>query len=177
MCVILAQQSFLQNDLSPTEKHILLILCVHANPTTKEFFISIPRLMIDSGYSKNTVDKIMKKLRESKKIIYTGEKVGKRKLIPVYKVNFLITPACGVDKSLITPSHELITPSGGVLNNPTTWGTERILERKKEREDFLKNLTQEEFSHVQAYRKTRCPLPSNLEYLKTKLDQFLVQSS
>lgn len=173
MCIKLIHISLTQNDLTPSEKHILLILCARANPETHQFFTSIPRLINDSGYSLNTVEKIMKKLRNTKKIIKTGEKIGKRKLIPIYKINILIPPVVGGDKSLITPIETLIPPMSGVVNTPNDWGTERILERKLEREDFLKNLSQEEYSIVRSYLDYKIPLPDSLEYLKPQIDNLL----
>ncbi len=145
MCTILANLSYDQTDLNPIEKHILLILCVHANKDTHQFFVSLARLMFESGYSKNTVEKSMKSLRDKNKILNTGKKAGKLKVTPIYKVLISSNPTIRGDLSLVTPSQKEVTPPRGVTGNPTTWDIERkdIKEKKvaKNIKEILKKLS------------------------------------
>jgi len=139
MCVVLANLSYEQTDLNPIEKHILLILCLRANPSTKLFWVSIGRIKIDSGYSLNTVEKAMKSLRDKKKISQTGNKKGKMMVTPEYKVTIISTPSARGDLTLVTPPEKEVPPPDGGTSTPTTWGTERKNERSIKKEEFLKS--------------------------------------
>jgi hypothetical protein len=137
MCIALANLSYEQSDLNPIEKHILLILCLRANPKTKLFWCSIKRIKEDSGYSLNTIDKTMKSLRDKRKILATGVKKGKLKVTPEYKVIISSNPTRRGDQNLVTPRENEDTPPDGVIGNPTTWDIERDLERSIKKERFL----------------------------------------
>lgn len=107
-------------NLSPIEKHLLIVFCFRANDK-QECWSSIDRLMIDTAYSKNTVEKFLKKLRDKKILNYTGEYKGSSQRIPVYKID-LDHPTIWGDKYLITPywkadhptAEDDITPPCGV---------------------------------------------------------------
>lgn len=138
MCVVLANLSYEQVDLNPIEKHILLILCLRANPITKLFWCSINRIKEDSGYSLNTVEKSMKSLREKNKIIKTGQKKGKMKVTPEYKITIISNPTIRGDLDLVTPPRNEVTPPDGGISTPTTWDIEREVERSIKKGEFLK---------------------------------------
>lgn len=98
MCLILANMSYEQKDLTPSEKHILLILCLRADSKTKSCFPSIRSLMNDSALSRAQVTRNLSELREKKKIIDIG-RCGKTKSIVVYKI--LINKQAHVEPSSI----------------------------------------------------------------------------
>lgn len=141
MCVVLANLSYEQTDLNPMEKHILLILCIRADPKTKLFWTSIDRIKMDSGYSLNTIEKAMKSLRDKKKITQTGNKKGKMMVTPEYKVTIISTPAVRGDLSLVTPPEMEVPPPEGGSSTPTTWGIERAVERSLKKGGFLNSST------------------------------------
>ena len=136
MCLILANLSYEQHDLTSTESHILLILCLRADTKTKLFWCSIARIMKDSKRSKNTVDKTMQTLRDKNKILNTGEKKGKRYNIPVYKVIISNDPNSRGDLPLTTPISNDMTPTTGMLNNPSSRDIERYIKELKKEEIF-----------------------------------------
>lgn len=108
------------NEFTSIEKHILTVLCFIANQK-HEVHQTISQIQKATGICINTVESAMKKLREKKILIYTGEKKGYRNRIPVYRIVFN-HPICRGDKSLITPSNgfnnpmrdPLITPRDGI---------------------------------------------------------------
>lgn len=86
MSIELTSLSFLEKDLSPSEKHLLMILCFRADSKTFECWPSYKTLIDDSGYSRDTITRLISSLRDKGKIIDTGKRVGRTKLIHVYKV-------------------------------------------------------------------------------------------
>lgn len=86
MSIELTSLSFGQKDLTPSEKHILMILSFRADSKTFECFPSFSSLMHDSGYSRDTVNRVMSSLRNKKKIVDTGSRRGRTKSIIVYKI-------------------------------------------------------------------------------------------
>ncbi len=136
MSIELTSLSFGQTDLTPSEKHILTILCFRAHKKTYECWSSVQRLMSDSGYSENTVTRILKSLRDKNKIINTGKKKGETKSIPVYKINIISTPMGGGVNKLSTPMEEVSTPMEGVTKHPHGGDIERHIIKDKRKRRF-----------------------------------------
>ena len=88
MCLILANLSKKESDLIPSEKHILLILCLHADKDTHLCWPSFKSLICDSGYSRDTINRCMHGLRGKNKIFDTGLKKGRTKSIVQYEIVF-----------------------------------------------------------------------------------------
>ncbi len=86
MSIDLVNLSFCQKDLTPSEKHILTILCFRADKNTYRCWPSFKSLMHDSGYSRDTVNRVLTELRAKGKIIDTGDRAGKTKSVIVYKI-------------------------------------------------------------------------------------------
>ena len=116
MCINLANLSYSQSDLTPIEKHILLIFCIRANQY-HEAWSSIERLSIDSSYSIKTIERNLKKLRDKGYLLYTGKTAPKSKRIPIYRIK-LNHGLSGGDKILITDSQDFKHPLSGNLNTP-----------------------------------------------------------
>lgn len=87
MSTELVNLSFKERDLSPSEKHILTILCFRADINSHQCWPSSKSLVHDSGYSLATVNRTLSSLKIKNKIIDTGEKKGRTKSIIVYKIN------------------------------------------------------------------------------------------
>lgn len=139
MCINLANLSKKEIDLTPSEKHILLILCLHADPKTYLCWPSLASIIQDSGYSENHVGRIMKSLRDKNKIISTNKLTGKTKRTKIYKVN-LNTPIQVDISKLNTHMGEVNTPMEGVTKYPHTRDMERKVFKEKERKEFsIKN--------------------------------------
>lgn len=166
MCLILANLSYDQIDLTPTESHILLILCLRADTKTKLFWCSIKRIMKDSRRSENTVDRTMKSLRDKNKIFNTGDKRGKRHNIPVYKVIMFNDPNVGGDSSLTTPMMEDMTTMVGMVNNPNGGDIERYIKELKKEELFslLKTANQPQQQAIGFLRKNPDKQMNSEEY-------------
>lgn len=108
MSIDLVNLSFIQKDLTPSEKHLLTILCFRADSKTFKCWPSFKSLMHDSGYSRDTINRILGELRRKEKILDSGEKMGKTKSIVVYEI--IISKQSDVR----TPKqYDSLTPSDG----------------------------------------------------------------
>jgi len=137
-------------DLLPSAKHVLTILCFRANQY-HEVYSSIAKLCLDCSCSINTLDKNMKLLRDKGYLEYTGKYTGSSKKIPIYFIN-LNNPKNGDGKIFITPNYELdhpkidakITPKLGIQKDnrykdnkkdiDSSFSKEQIKRWEKERE-------------------------------------------
>lgn len=118
MSIHLTTLCLAQKGLSSNEKHILTVLCFIADKNN-EVYLTIEQMMESTGRSKNTIESLLKSLREKNILIYTGKKTGYRKRIPVYSI-VLNHPKNEGDKPLITPNSEINDPSKGALMTPKT---------------------------------------------------------
>jgi hypothetical protein len=84
-------------DLTPSEKHILTILCFRANKH-HEAYMCIDKLIVACSSSRKTVERGLKGLRDKKYLSYTGKIAPNSTRIPVYKIN-LNTPKLTVIKN------------------------------------------------------------------------------
>lgn len=148
MCINLANLSKKEIDLTSSEKHILLILCLHADPKTHLCWPSLSSIIQDSGYSETHVGRIMKSLRDKNKIISTNKLTGKTKRTKIYKVN-LNTPTQGGINKLNTPICDANTPMEGGIKYPHTVDMERKVFKEKGKKDFaLKNPLKAVLDHL-----------------------------
>ena len=88
MCLILANLSKKQFDLTSSEKHILLVLCLRADKKTNLCWPSIKSLSEDTGISRAQVFRSVNQLKIKNKIRDSGLKKGKTKNVIVYEVIF-----------------------------------------------------------------------------------------
>lgn len=88
MCLILANLSKKQIDLTSSEKHILLVLCLHADKNTNLCWPSIKSLSDDTGISRSQVFRCVNQLKIKNKIRDSGLKKGKTKNVIVYEIIF-----------------------------------------------------------------------------------------
>ena len=92
--------SFLQ--LTPTEKHILTVLCFISLDDGK-VYREIDRLASDCNLSKKTIERGLKALRDKSYLTYTGKHIGTFNKIPIYKLDF-VHGLSGGDLKSITDS-------------------------------------------------------------------------
>ena len=120
MSIELTTHCFSIKGLSQPEKHILTVLCFRANQHL-EVYSTIDRLASDCSCSTKTVERVLKKFRDNKTLIYTGKIAPKSKNIPIYRIN-LNNGLRVRGKSLTTDSQSsnhglsgnLTTPSEGI---------------------------------------------------------------
>ena len=87
-------------NLSSTEKFLLTALCFRADQNN-EAYSCIERLENDTSLKKRTIEPALKKLRDKNILIYTGKHEGKKRNIPVYRINLEHGIFCR-EKDLIT---------------------------------------------------------------------------
>lgn len=122
-------------NLTSIEKHLLIVFCFRANDK-QECWSSIDRLMIDTAYSKNTVEKSLKKLRDKKILNYTGSYKGSSQRIPVYKID-LDHPILWGDKYFITPYWKGDHPTEeGKITPPRGVHKDNVKNNRKDNEKF-----------------------------------------
>ena len=85
MSIPLTTASFLIQDLSQSEKHILTILCFRADKH-HEAYSSIKRLCLDCSCCKNTIARGLKVLRDKGYLVYTGKLAPNSRSIPIYSI-------------------------------------------------------------------------------------------
>lgn len=142
MSIPLTTLSLAQSGLNSIEKFILVVLCFRANQN-KEAWSSIERLAVDTGYSKNTIEKYLKRLRDKNILIYTGKYKGESGKIPIYRIN-LDHPTTEGDKIFITPYEN--------LDHPTT-GSEITPPRGVHKDNMKNNKKDIDFSYVKYKNK------------------------
>lgn len=145
-----------------TEKHVLTILCFRANQKF-EVFTSIERLIIDCGYSKNTIEKSLSALRKKNILLYTGKFIGKSGKIPVYKINIHHPNTLG-DKNIITQIEELDHPKSNEKITPAS-GVHKDNKNKDNKKDngFSLEPTQQEKNDVKYYLNSSYKMPDELQ--------------
>jgi hypothetical protein len=102
-------------DLSQSEKHALMVLCFLSNQHN-EVYRSIKKLSLDCSCSIKTIERILKKLRDSGYLEYTNKIAPKSKNIPIYRIN-LNHGQFGGGKDLTTDNQD---SNHGQLGNLTT---------------------------------------------------------
>jgi len=86
MSLDLVNLCFAQSNLLPSEKHVLTVLCFRADSNTYKCWPSYKSLMHDTGYSRDTINRVLNSLREKEKIKDTGERKGRTKSVIVYEI-------------------------------------------------------------------------------------------
>lgn len=85
MSVSLTRLCFAQIGLTPTQKHILTVLCFIANDDN-EVYCTLDNLEKHTGLSLKTLERSLKALREKNILLYTDKYMGKFNKIPIYSI-------------------------------------------------------------------------------------------
>lgn len=98
VCAILATWKLTKQQVTPTQKFILLSYADRAGESF-ECWPSNSRLEKDTGYDRHTICENKQQLIEKGLISYTGEKKGRTKSIDVIRLNY-VTPREGYDSEV-----------------------------------------------------------------------------
>lgn len=152
--------------LTPSEKHILMVLCFRSDKY-HEVYSTIDRLSSDCSCSKKTVERTLKKLRDLKILTYTGKIAPKSKNIPIYSVSF----NHGLSGGGLTLTTDIGESKDGHSSMLTTDTMSICIDHRKDnRKDngfsLLKNATPEDRQNIAWYlANPNFEMPSNLKKL------------
>lgn len=120
MSIKLTRLCFEQTALTPTQKHILTVLCFIANDLN-EVYLTIQQLAENTNLSIKTIERNLKYLRDVRILLYTGRFEGDFNKIPVYRIV--------LDNGLSVRGQESITDSASLEDGlcvPSITHTESI---------------------------------------------------
>ncbi len=158
MCIKLVQLSFKQKNLSASEHSILNVMAFRANKLGI-CWPSIASLKESTSLDRKTIQKSIQILISKKIIILTGEKTGKTKSVPVYKLN------------LSDPNFSISDPKNGTAKRSQFWDTERSYIKDQGKDVFLNSLDQESLSFAKAFMSNHVPLPAEFKWMEPYLNQ------
>jgi bifunctional N-acetylglucosamine-1-phosphate-uridyltransferase/glucosamine-1-phosphate-acetyltransferase GlmU-like protein len=128
--------SLKHTGLKSYEKHILTVLCIHADRITKKCWPSIKCLTSETGLDRKTVQAGLISLNNKNLIQKTGEMQGRTKTTPVYLIN-LSDPVNGTAQKQSDPVCPTSDPVDGVAKRSRLRDMEGVINKEKKKEEIF----------------------------------------